>query len=320
MIVTRTDLEAQLDRVRAAVSDPAGGIYGPRSAAWQLQRELLIFLGGGRAVLLQLAHPFVAYAIDEHSATRGDVLGRFQRTFDHVFAMSFGPLDAALAAARQVHAVHTRIHGVIPVDVGAWPAGTRYLANDSESLRWVYATLVHTVVHVRQLVLGRIAPALRDAYVRDTWQFARLFGIPEALLPRGWDELDGYVAEMTASPRLTVSEPAREMARFLFGAVTRDGAPARRRPVAGRWLERMSAAMLPPRLREGFGLSWGARDRAAVAASVAALRAGYPLIPRPLRYLPAYQAATRRLAGLPPTRTTRWMEQRLQLLAQLATG
>ncbi|MCB9574762.1 MAG: DUF2236 domain-containing protein [Kofleriaceae bacterium] len=92
-----------LARVRAAVADPRDGIHGPGSPAWQLQRESMVFLGGGRAALLQLAHPFVAYAIDQHSKTRGDVVGRFQRTFRNVFAMSFGTLDEATTAARRVH-------------------------------------------------------------------------------------------------------------------------------------------------------------------------------------------------------------------------
>ena len=98
-VVTRSELEGALARVRAAVADPRDGIHGPGSPAWQLQRESMVFLGGGRAALLQLAHPFVAYAIDQHSKTRGDVVGRFQRTFRNVFAMVYGDLDTAMRAA-----------------------------------------------------------------------------------------------------------------------------------------------------------------------------------------------------------------------------
>jgi len=78
----------------------------------------------------------VAFAVDQHSQTRTDVVGRFQRTFRAVFAMVFGELDDALTAARRVHSIHTRIHGTFPHAVGAWPAGTPYHANDADSLRW----------------------------------------------------------------------------------------------------------------------------------------------------------------------------------------
>ena len=92
-IVTRADLEASLAELARGVQDPHAGILGPRSIAWQVGGDLGVFLGGGRAALLQLAHPFVAYAVEQHSKTRADVVGRFQRTFRNVFAMVFGELD-----------------------------------------------------------------------------------------------------------------------------------------------------------------------------------------------------------------------------------
>jgi uncharacterized protein (DUF2236 family) len=314
VVVTRRELEDSLARVRASVGDPRAGIHGPGSAAWRLQRESLLFLGGGRAALLQLAHPFVAYAIDQHSKTRADVVGRFQRTFDNVFAMSFGDLDRAFAAARRVHNVHTRITGTIPVDAGAFPAGTVYHANDASSLRWVFATLVHTAVQVREVVLGRLPTEVKEAYYQDSWQFARLFAIPEAMLPPTWAAFDRYVEDTMASPVLTVTDPAREMARFLFGrAATR---PAR----IGRWVEAITAGLLPDRLRRDYGLAWGLGERAAFHASIAALGPVWRMLPRRARLLPAYVDAERRAAGHAPSALARWMDRRLSTLATLATG
>lgn len=303
VIVTRRDLEDSLGRVRALVTDPRGGIHGPGTAAWQLQKDVLLFLGGGRAALLQLAHPFVAHAIDQHSKTRSDVTGRFQRTFANVFAMSFGDLDDAFAAARRVHNIHTRI-------TGSLPDGTVYHANDAGSLLWVHATLVHTVVYVRELVLGRIATPLKEAYYRDSWQFARLFGIPEAILPPTWAAFDRYVAETIASSTITVSEPAREMSRFLFGD---DGSGRRNR--LGRWLELMTTGLLPGKLRRQYGLSWGLGDRATFTASLAAIAPAWRLLPQRLRLLPAYVDAERRVAGKSPSAFAKWMEARLFSLA-----
>jgi uncharacterized protein (DUF2236 family) len=311
VIVTRRELEESLLRVRAAAADPRAGIHGPGTAAWRLQQDSIIFLGGGRAALLQLAHPFVAYAIDQHSKTRSDVLGRFQRTFQNVFAMSFGDLDAAFTASRRVHNVHTRITGTIPVDVGAFAAGTVYHALDADSLRWVWATLVHTTVHVRELVLGAIPSRDKDEYVRDGHQFARLFAIPEASLPPTWAALDRYVAEMMASSILTVAEPARDMSRFLFG----DG-----KTRLGRWLAIITAGLLPDRLRRQFGLAWGLGERTLFAASIAALSPTWRLLPRRARLLPAFVDAERRLAGQPPSAVAAWMDRRMSALATLATG
>src|SRR4051812_15048246 len=172
-VVTRTELEASLDALARDVRDPREGILGPRSVAWRLGGDLAVFVGGGRAALLQLAHPMVAHAVDHHSSTRGDVVGRFQRTFRNVFAMIFGELDQAFAAARRVHAIHTRVHGTISHAYGSWPAGTRYHANDADALRWVHATLMDTVIVVRERLGGPLATTTKDSYTLEMNRFAR---------------------------------------------------------------------------------------------------------------------------------------------------
>lgn len=299
----RADLEASLARVRADVDDPRAGIHGPGSAAWHLERDAVIFLGGGRAVLLQLAHPFVAYAIHQHSKTRHDVMGRFKRTFDNVFAMSFGDLDHAFTAARRVHNIHTRITGVIDEDAGAFPAGTRYHANDVASQVWVWATLIDTVVTVHERVRGPLPGALKEAYYRDTCSFARLFAIPDDALPASWGAFRDYVTATTESPMLAVTRPAREMAGFLFGGAL------------GGTVAAVTASMLPARLRDGFGLTYGARERLAARAVTMAARAATMFTPRVARDLPAYRDARRRMRGLPPSKVSQWLEQRLIALA-----
>src|SRR5687767_13848481 len=130
MSVTRADLERLIAELRKEIADPRAGIFGPGSVNWQIARESICFLAGGRAALLQLAHPFVAHAVDQHSHTRVDPMGRFVRTFANVFAMVFGDLDYAVESARHVHAIHERVQGSIPEAVGDYAAGSAYLAND----------------------------------------------------------------------------------------------------------------------------------------------------------------------------------------------
>src|SRR5688572_12475751 len=113
MAVTREQLEAHLDKVQARVRDPRAGLFGPGSLVWNINREQSIFLAGGRAALLQEAHPYVAHGVDQHSLTRSDPQGRFERTFRNVYAMVFGDLESALKSARRVHTIHERIRGQI---------------------------------------------------------------------------------------------------------------------------------------------------------------------------------------------------------------
>ena len=282
MIVSREELERSIQRVRAEVDDPAGGIYGPNSIAWMIDREAIVFLAGGRAALLQLAHPFVAHAVDQHSQTRDDPLGRFQRTFKHVFAMAFGDLDHAVSAARRVHAIHQRIYG--PTD-----DGEHYEANDEDALFWVHATLVDSAVMGFELTVRRLSDAERDRYLRESHRFAWLFGIPDRLLPQTWAEHEAYMDRMNATLRVT--HPAREMATFLLHPPQPLLAP-----LAG-WYRTITVGMLPPAIREGFGFAFGRRHQLAYRASLRSIRRLYPTLPEAVRYVPAYTRALRRIDG-----------------------
>jgi uncharacterized protein (DUF2236 family) len=302
-VVTRAALEAQLERVRATVAEPRAGIFGPGSPTWRLQRESIAFLGGGRAALLQLAHPYVAHGVDQHSATRTDAIGRFRRTFMNVFAMTFGPLDDAFRAARRVHNIHLRVTGAIPEAIGSFAAGARYHANDVAALRWVYATLMHTVVQVHELVVRPLPLAEKDDYYRDTRRFAALFGLSEAQLPADWSGFDAYFEETVASPEIAVCAAARDMAGFLFRPPQPTHAPL------AAWMKTVTTALLPDKVRRGFGLPWGLRERALFRTSIAALRPVYRTLPQQVRYLPAYIEASRRLDGQPPSPIAHFMDR-----------
>ena len=291
MVVSRADLEKCIEELRADVGDPRAGIYGPESQAWTISKEAVLFLGGGKAALMQLAHPAVAHAVDQHSKTRSDPLGRFQRTFDNVFAMVFGDLDAAVRSARRVHNIHSRITGSINEHVGAFVKGSHYEANDEDALMWVHATLIETAVQVYELVVRPLSYQEKDRYYRETRRFALLFGIPDRVLPRSWGDFADYYQRRVDSDVIKVGGPGLELAGFLFSAPRPALAPL------FRWLETMTAGLLPPRLQREFGLRYGLPERALFRASLELLHPVYPLLPPRLRYIPAYVQARRRLAG-----------------------
>src|SRR5215472_17852656 len=85
LIVTEADLGRELALLRASSTDKSSGVFGPGSLTWRIDREAAVFLAAGRALLLQLAHPWVAAAVAEHSRSLADPIGRFHRTFGAVF-------------------------------------------------------------------------------------------------------------------------------------------------------------------------------------------------------------------------------------------
>jgi uncharacterized protein (DUF2236 family) len=259
---------------------------------WRIDREAVIFLGAGRALLLQLAHPWVAAAVAEHSRTFADPIGRFHRTFELMFTMVFGSLDSALAASRRLHRRHAGISGVLPEEIGSFARGSSYSANDVAALRWVHATLVETAAIAHDLILPPLSHEERERYWDESRLFGALFGLSSADLPADWASFVDYNAAMVQSDTLSVSTAAREVAGQIFTGGRRWLRPP-------RWYLALSAQMLPERIRIGFGFDLDERDRRAADRALAWIRRVYPNLPARLRYVGPYHEAQARLQGKP---------------------
>jgi len=305
--VTRDRAEDLWTSVRARVFDPRAGVFGPSSISWKVNRESALFLGAGRAALLQLAHPWVATALDQHSNLRNDPLARFHNTFRVVFTMVFGALDQALACSRYLYQLHTRIEGEIPGQVAAYTQGSRYQANEIGALLWVYATLIESAVVAYESVLPPLSTDERETYYSESKTMAALFGIPASALPANWSAFETYNRTICDSNLLGVNQLSREMAhRILHGRGSWVPVPF--------WYRALSTAWLPERLRREFALPFGQQEREASDRARGRLPHIYRLLPSTLRFVGPYQEATARLHGRSATPLTRasnrfWMGQ-----------
>src|SRR5271155_182615 len=110
-----------MESVERLPGEPAHGFFGPDSITWRVNRESGVFLGAGRAALLQLAHPWVAAALAQHSNLLNDAVGRFHSTFRVIYTMLFGTRGQATEASKQLYQLHTGIRGELPHAVGRYP-------------------------------------------------------------------------------------------------------------------------------------------------------------------------------------------------------
>ncbi len=283
----RRSFEFCLDVVRAAAVGPTEGLFEPGGVTHRVTREAAILAGGGRALLLQLAHPAVAEAVDSDSSFRRDLIGRGQRTFTSVYRIFFGDLDTAVGAARYVHNLHDRVFGQLSPHTSSRGAGQPYRANQPEALLWVWATLMDTARQVYEQVVAPLPPAERRTFYADTRLFAVLMGVPNAQVPADEAGFRAYFAGMLAGETLEVGETARRLGDELFDSLG----------VARGFNRSLTSGWMPEPLRAGFGLTWTARDRAVWRLAVTALRIGLPLTPAALRYPPAYHQAVSRIAS-----------------------
>lgn len=271
-------LDEDLRRYRAQVEDSTAGFFGPGSMFWKVGRENVLALPGPAAILLQLAHPLVAAGVDEHSSFRQDPVGRLHGTFRFVHRITFGSADRAVEAAQTVRDMHDRVQGELEEAVGSFPAGTTYHANRPDLLMWVHATLVDQAIVGYEKLVGPLSRAEKEEYYRESRTFARLFGVPDAILPEDLGAFYEYYRS-TVEEVLAVGSVARRLQRELFYA---------------RWLAMpaqhfLAGGFLPERVRRLYGLGWSPVLERSFDAFSGAVRMLLPIVPSVVRYVRTYR-------------------------------
>ena len=290
--VTRDAFESQLARVHGRVPDPCVGLFGPDSMMWRIGRSHLpTTLGAGRALLLQVAHPWVTQGVDHHSRTRSDPLGRARRTFTNVLSITFGSLEQALAAAARVHGVHRYVKGAMEYSAGGFKQGDAYAANEVHALVWVHATLWDSAMRMYEAVVEPVSAGDKERFYEETKLFAYLFGIPEDALPPHWQAFAAYNERMWASDQLAVTPAALQLTQFLFKPLFPGLGPVM------RWMEMVTAATLPPRLAADFRLQYSSGTQARFDRTIERARWLQRCLPERLRYSPTYFEALARISG-----------------------
>src|ERR1700752_528734 len=132
------------------------GLYSEDSIKRRVNRENILLLGGGRARLMQLAHPKVAGGGDEHSDFRSHPVRRLRRTVRMTMAIVFGDRQSAEAAARAVNRVHGRVRG------------EDYHAMDPDLLLWVHATLVDSALVTYETFVRKLTPRDREDFYQES--------------------------------------------------------------------------------------------------------------------------------------------------------
>lgn len=237
----------------------------------QIDREMFVLLGGQAALLLQIAHPEVAAGVAQHSRFRDEPIARLHRTLDTTLTVVFGEPAAARRALRRIDRRHVTVTGVSD-------RGTPYRARDPRLLLWVQATLVLTSLRLYELVLGALPAATRGRYWAETQPIALALGIPPAVLPATLADLEAFEREMLAT-EVRPDETSRLLARSI------------RRPLplpdlAYAPIDALTAGLLPPVLRDAFGLGRGTADRLLARAVTVTLRQARRALPDRLTVVP----------------------------------
>jgi uncharacterized protein (DUF2236 family) len=281
----RSTMPGQTD---TANRDNAGQFFSPGSTIWQVDREMALLLAGGRALLLQLAHPKVAAGVAQYSRFQQNPLARLQRTMSAMWSIGFDESENAHAALERVSNIHKHVHGSVQSDESV-PHGTSYDARDPQLLMWVHATLVDSAMIAYDLFVKPLSVQEKARYYEDSKKLAELFDIPNAVFPQSLSEFNAYFDDMLKGKTIAVGPAARSLAHDIVYPqpwILRPAAPLFRVVTAG---------LLPERLRIAYGLKWSERRRKMFWLFARVVRLLLPLVPGPLRIVPNARAAEKRL-------------------------
>jgi uncharacterized protein (DUF2236 family) len=233
--------------------------------------ERVLVMGGGRALLLQIAHPLVAAGVADHRDRDRLPWDRLWGTLDAVLSVVFGDEERVESVGRRIGELHRGVTG---------ERGERaYRALDHELLAWVHGTLVDSAIVTWERFVGPLTPVVRSRYYEEMKAFATLFSLPSEALPSDVGAFGRWFAETLSG--LEVTDEARRLA----ADVLRPPAPPILRPALA--LHRLvTVGLLPPGVREGFRLRWSPAHERAYGLATGAIHDSLPLLPAGVRRWP----------------------------------
>jgi len=276
----------------------SGGLAGPQSVAWKINREIVLLAGWGRAVLMQFTHPLVAAGIGDHSVFISNPKLRRQRlvqTVDAMLALTFGSSAQTERAARGINAIHDHVQGRLSETTGAYAEGTRYSAHDPELLRWVHVTLMDSFPLTHRLFVGPLSDGEVERYIQEAAGLESLLGIPIGFLPRSRATVREYLDGMSAAGQVEVSPTARRLAYELL----HPHVPILLYPIVEPllWIARLPAVgTLPPEIRAAYGFRWTRGHTIALNAVSWLSRRIVSRLPGVVRHWPMARTAATRAA------------------------
>jgi uncharacterized protein (DUF2236 family) len=256
-------------------------VLGPDSLVWQRFDDIRMYGGAGYALLLQVAHPTVGAGVRDHSTFELDPWARLLRTIDYLMLLTYAGREAA-AVGRRLREVHKSIKGTNP-------DGSRYHALDPGAYAWVHATLFEAAVVAHLRFIGPLSNAQIEQLYAEYIPLGRLLGVRPGDLPEDWPSFHDYFDTMVhdgLERHETVDRVLRALTSpgpppQLPGAVQRFWGLLRIPPAEA--LRIATVGLLPPVLRERFGVEWGPVSETEFRAVGAASRALGLILPARLR-------------------------------------
>lgn len=275
--------EILLAKLATQHTDSSKGYFGPESMTWKLYREPTIVLGSMRALLLQIAHPYIAKGVHMFSNFEKDTIGRAHRTFLSMVRIWFGDIQTANNSARRLHNIHSMIRGQMVWETEDETIVNPFCANDPDLLYWVLATLVDTTLVLFEKTVRPLSNEEQEQFFEESKITAQLMGIPLNEYPENLAAFYKRYNKVIIDGTLQLQNEGQEITKALFKVPY----PIR------RINEILAEGFFPDPVKNTFGFKPG---KLFLKSVIIIAKTTTRLMPNDLRYPPHYHQANYRLA------------------------
>jgi uncharacterized protein (DUF2236 family) len=242
--------------------------------AKDIAAEAVYLAGGGRALLLQIAHPAVGRGVAEHSDFATRMMDRLHATMTFVYASVYATPEEFAVVRRSVNRAHSPVRAQAAGDAPA------YNAFDPQLQLWVAATLYATMIDLYERFFGRIRDADAERIYREFTVLGSSLQVPPDAWPQSRAAFEEYWRDRLAELRPN-ADTKRVARQILY-------------PSAIPWWMRalfpqarlVTVGLLPPEVRTGFGLAWNDRLQTRFDRWMRWAVLIYPRLPARLRHSP----------------------------------
>jgi uncharacterized protein (DUF2236 family) len=255
--------------------------FPPGTQTWRINKEAVLLLGAGRALLMQAAHPMIARALVEHSYFREHPLRRLLHTLSGISRMIFSDKQQARHIARHIRRRHQAISGEIDELIGDFPPGRRYFADNPALQMWVFATLVDTAIIIYERFICPLNDVEKAQYYNESTVWATWLGITRDALPVDYPAFQKYLSEMLESGQIAVGPNGKLIQSFIFRPNL---------PYVPNWiwapLRLLTKAFLPKRLQNEYGFRQHLLHKAVCATMIGFIKTVIWICPERWRSIP----------------------------------
>ena len=238
-----------------------------------VSREGILLIGGGRAILLQIAVPAIGHGVAHHSDFTSDPLHRLHGTLSYVYALANGTEDDRALMRRAVNRAHAPVRSEGEAD----PA---YSAMDPKLQLWVAATLYETAISMYERVYGAIDAEAAEVIYREYAALGSDLQMDPALWPADRAAFGEYWDATIDS--LSVDATVLAVQRTLFRPAVVPLGIRVLMPV----VRFVTVGLLPDSVRALYGLTWTPRHERRFRRTLRVVCAVYRVLPRFVRHAP----------------------------------